>query len=215
MKRYFDYTDKEKLSLSHEDFQHSITLEAMWRGIKPPITLSEALVRTEYRGYQIPPESTVVFEIVKESSYSNSPSGMAYLDRSKAQAAIDGLVGIENDGYGATAKKKIAPSGFVIQETRISLRDAKGFQSKLDEFLQDNTEFETVAQECCEDFSKVRQADYNTRVTAEKRAEYLRLAKGNEEVAKSFWNKTERTEWPLPVPAADEALPAEAWGAAV
>ena len=34
-------------------------------------------------------------------------------------------------------------------------------------------------------------------MNAEKKAEYLRLAGGNEEIAKGFWSKVEKTEWPI------------------
>jgi hypothetical protein len=42
----------------------------------------------------------------------------------------------------------------------------------------------------------VRQQAYNAKVRAERKAEYLRLAGGNEEIAKNFWAKAEGTAWP-------------------
>ena len=49
---------------------------------------------------------------------------------------------------------------------------------------------------CLELHSNIRQEYYNAGVRLELRKEYLRLAGGNEEVAKAFWAKAEGTAWP-------------------
>ena len=50
--------------------------------------------------------------------------------------------------------------------------------------------------ECENDLSGIRQEEYNAKVNATKRAEYLRLAGNDEAIAKAFWAKTEKTDWP-------------------
>ena len=110
-KRFAEYTDAELIGINNETLNIAIRVEAIQRGIKPPITISEALRQFE-------------------------------------------------------------------------------------EFFEDDTEFQKVVDECLERHSQVRQAAYNAKVRSEKRAEYLRLAGGDETIARAFWAKTEGTEFP-------------------
>ena len=52
MKPFSQLTRNETLDLTNEELNDAIRLEAIDRGIKPPITLSEALRRSEWRGYK-------------------------------------------------------------------------------------------------------------------------------------------------------------------
>ena len=201
MKRSFiQYTDRELLTLDNETINDAIRIEAIERGVQPPITLSDAIRKSEWRGYKQPVESMTVFEIVtKKDSYSNNSSGVGYLDEAKAIAALDGMIEIEEVNYGANQGTKIHQCVAVIQRKFVGIQSDKQAWAKFEEFTQDTEKFEAVKTECIERLSKVRQDDYNRRVNEEKKVEYLRLAGGNEEIAKGFWAKVEKVEWPVQI----------------
>lgn len=197
MKRSFNqYTDSELLTLDNETINDAIRLEAVERGIAPPMTLSEAITRSEWRGYTRPVQYVAVFEIYTTSKYSTATAtGMGYLDEAKAMAALDGLVSIDQNQYGAGGPKLLTGVASVMK-VLIGENAAESKAAKFEEYAQDDTKFNEVTTECIDRLSKVRQNDYNRRVNAEKRAEYMRLAGGNEDIAKGFWGKVERSEWP-------------------
>ena len=196
-KSFNQYTDLELLTLDNETVSDAIRIEAIERGVQPPITLSEAIRKSEWHGYKQPTESITVFEIVtKKDSYSTNSSGVGYLDEAKALAALDGIIEIEEVTYGENQGTKIHQCCAVIQKKFVGIQSDKQAWAKFEEFSQDTTEFDKVKEECIARLSKVRQDDYNRRVNGEKKAEYLRLAGGNEDIAKGFWGKVERTEWP-------------------
>ena len=60
-KRFADYTDAELIGIDNETLNIAIRVEAINRGIKPPITLSEALRQSEWVGYQKPAEAIKVY----------------------------------------------------------------------------------------------------------------------------------------------------------
>lgn len=190
MKKFSDYTDPELLTLGNDQINDAIRLEAIDRGIKPPVTLSEALRRSEWRGYKKPAEAIRVFRI--RVGYTQSDFG--WLDEQKATAAFEGLVELK-DNYSRGYKLQVA--GEVRIETVFVGTDPEQSKAaKFEEYAQDDTEFDKIAEECMERLSKVRQADYNKRVNGERRAEYMRLANGDEQIARNFWAKAERTAWP-------------------
>lgn len=191
MKPFSQLTDSEVLGLSNEDLNDSIRLEAIDRSIQPPITLSEALRRSEWRGYQNPAEAIKVFRL--RQGYYQTDFG--WLDEAKAVAALEGLVKIEKINYNRD-DLKISASEATVEIAWIGVSKCEDKAAKFEDFFQDNTKFNEVRDECLERYSKVRQDAYNTKVRQEKRAEYLRLARGNEEIAKSFWAKVESGEWP-------------------
>lgn len=198
MKKSFNqYTDSELLGLDNETINDAIRIEAIERGIAPPMTLSEAITKSEWRGYTKPAQHVVAWEIYTMGKYSSpTPTGMAYLDEQKAMAALDGLCAIDQNQYGAGGPKLITGTASVMK-VLIGDNPGESKAAKFEEYAQDDTKFNEVKDECIERLSKVRQDDYNKRVNAEKKAEYLRLANGDEEIAKGFWAKVERTEWPL------------------
>jgi hypothetical protein len=192
VKSFNQLTDSEVLNLSNEDLNDSIRLEAIDRGIQPPITLSEALRRSEWRGYQKPAEAIKVFRL-RQGYYVTE---FGWLDEAKATAALEGLVKIENVNYNRD-DLKISASEATVEISWVGVSKCEDKAAKFEEFFQDSGKFNDVRDECLERYSKVRQDAYNTRVRQEKRAEYLRLARGNEEIAKSFWAKVESGEWPV------------------
>lgn len=202
MKPFNALTDAEVLGLSNEDLNDAIRLEAIERGIQPPITLSEALRRSEWRGYQKPAEAIKVFRI--RQGYHQSDFG--WLDEAKAHFALEGLVKIEKVNYRNDDLKIVSPDAS-IEVVWIGTGKGEEKAAKFEEFTQDNTEFNKVRDECLERYSNVRQDAYNAKVRTEKRAEYMRLARGDEAIARAFWAKVESGEFP--------AAPVEANGGAL
>lgn len=195
MKKFSDYTDPELLTLDNQQVNDAIRLEAIDRGIKPPIPLSEALRRSEWKGYVHPGDRVVVYMIRISTQYSNkSDTGFAYLRREDAERALNGTVSVTQD-Y-TTKAWRMHDACPDIVEVAIGADASNQKWAKFEEYTQDDTEFDKVAQECVERMSAVSQAAYNKRVNTERRAEYLRLANGDEQIARNFWDKAERTAWP-------------------
>jgi hypothetical protein len=197
MKRYSELTTNEKLALSNEDFQTAATMEAIERGIKPPIKISEILRQDEWVGFSVPPDSVIFYEIMCPAQYGDAkPTGLLFRTSEEAWASINGALSCYEDGYGATKKKKMAIGDFSVQEIHISTSRAISQRLKIEEFFQDNTDFEKLLEEICNEQSALQQEKYNAEVSKQKREQYLELAKGDEEIAKAFWSKAERTDWP-------------------
>jgi hypothetical protein len=194
MKPFNQLTDSEVLNLSNEDLNDSILLEAIDRGIQPPITLSEALRRSEWRGYTKPAESIKVFTF--KIGYHSSNFG--FLDEKLAEKALEGMVCVEENSY-SHPKIKITSDTPQIVVKYIGVEAGSQKASKFEEFTQDDTEFNKVRDECLEKHSEVRQQAYNAKVRQEKRTEYLRLARGDEAIARAFWSKVEAGEWPADI----------------
>jgi hypothetical protein len=191
MKPFSQLIRNEIIDLTNEELNDSIRLEAIERSIKPPITLSEALRRSEWRGYTKPAEAIKVWTL--KIGYHSSRFG--FLDEQLAAKAIEGMICIEENSY-SHPKIKITSDTPEIVLKYVGVEAGSQKASKFEEFTQDDTEFNKVRDECLEKHSEVRQQAYNAKVRSERKAEYLRLAGGNEEVAKNFWSKTEGTTWP-------------------
>ncbi|NBW19950.1 MAG: hypothetical protein EBR82_69465 [Caulobacteraceae bacterium] len=190
-KRFADYTDAELLGIDNETLNKAIRIEAIQRGIKPPITLSEALRRSEWVGYQKPAEAIKVFRI--RQGYAHSDFG--WLDEAKAHAALEGMVKLEKINYNRD-DMKVSAADATVEVVWVGVSSGSDKAAKFEEFFQDDTAFNTVRDECMERLGRVRQAAYDAKVRSEKRAEYMRLASGNEDIARAFWAKTEGTEFP-------------------
>lgn len=196
MKRYYELTKEEKLALDSEQLTVAIKLEAIERGIKPPLTLSEHINQGLYTGYTLPADSVAFWEVCYSKEHYSSgfePTGLAFKTREQAEKVLDGALVIERD-YGR--KISVHERTFVVQMVRINLGGGKTAIKKIEEFTQDDTEFTKLADEIEADLHRMRQESYNKKVNLEKKAQYLELSGGNEEIAKAFWSKTERTDWP-------------------
>ena len=191
MKPFSQLTRNETIDLTNEELNDAIRLEAIERRIKPPVTLSEALSRSEWRGYTKPAESIKVFTL--KIGYHSSNFG--FLDEKLAERALEGMVCVEENSY-SNPRLKITQERPEVVTKHVGVEAGSQKAAKFVEYTQDDTEFVRVRDECLEEYSEVRQQAYNAKVRAERKTEYLRLAGGNEEVAKNFWSKTEGTEWP-------------------
>lgn len=200
VQRFSLYTDAELLVIDNQELNDAIRREAIERGIKPPVTLSEALLNSEWRGYQQPASFIEVFRISVDGGYRRNPLEIGFLKQEDAERALRGMVRIFEDGYGDKAKMKIGDASPTVERVLIGDEPQKVTAAKFQAYMQDDTEFNAVVEECTNRYSEVRQADYNRRVTLERRAEYLRLANDNEEIARAFWQKAEKTPWPEDVP---------------
>jgi len=192
MKRFNDYTDAELLGIDNQTLNDSIRIEATFRGIQPPIPISAALRQSEWVGFTLPGDYTTVYAI--RVGYSRSP--FAYIKREDAEKALTGIVELKSSGYGANSKYTIQYEQPTVEEIHIVLSESQQKAAKFVDFDQDDTEFNNVVEECMERISRVRQDHYDRSVLAQRKAEYLRLAVGNVEIAKAFWSNSRNGEWP-------------------
>lgn len=194
-KRFNDYTDAELLGIDNDTINIAIRVEAIQRGVKPPITLSDALKQSEWRGYQKPGNAIRVWAI-DGGGYGRLDFG--WLDESKATAALEGVVKLGRGYKNNREFDKIETGGLSLKVVFVgdseSVEKAAAFEAAMDD--DESKEFEALRDECIARYSRVRQEAYNARVRTEKRAEYLRLAGGDEAIAKAFWARVEGGEWP-------------------
>lgn len=197
-RKFSGYTDDEILGLSSDQLEIAIRLEAIDRGVSPPMRLSEALRKSEWTGFQIPPDHIAVYEIVVQHQFNDHRTGLAFLSQEAAEKCLAGSLSLYSTGYGKDEKWVIKDSEARI--LKVCIPGAGGrFISKavrFEEYVDDTDAFDKVAQECVDRLSRVRQERYNLAVRREKKAEYLRLAGGDETIAQGFWAKVEKTEWP-------------------
>ena len=191
MKPFSQLTRNETIDLTNEELNDAIRLEAIERGMKPPVTLSEALSRSEWRGYTKPAESIKVFTL--KIGYHSSNFG--FLDEKLAERALEGMVCVEENTY-SNPRIKITQERPEVVTKFVGVEAGSQKAAKFEEYTQDDTEFVKVRDECLEKYSEVRQQAYNAKVRAERKTEYLRLAGGSEEIARNFWSKAEGTSWP-------------------
>jgi len=206
--RYFALSSAEKLALTSEQLATAVKLEAIERGVEPPITLDNALRQADAQGFSLDSGMTQFYELLAATSnYGNpEPTGIAFRTREEAEAALKGAFNVCKEGYDAEAYWKMGdPNKLGVAIRWIGLNKSFGYWSKLEAYQQDTEAFDKVAEECRDDLSKVRQDDYNRRVLQVKRAEFLALANGDEAIARAFWGKTQGNT-PFPEVLASEAV---------
>lgn len=196
MKPFHSLTNQEILGLTTEQLTDSIRVGALERGIEIPITLPEALKASEWRGYQQPASAVRVYCPYFGTSYSDPNFG--YLTQEAAETALNGAIPIVSSYQGGKSvpciKEDIAGSIKVVCIGYSPAQDkAAAFKAAVEYSTED---FDKYKDECLERYAVVRQGDYDQKVRAEHRKEYLRLAGGNEEIAKAFYFKTGKGHWP-------------------
>ncbi len=194
MKKYYSLTEQEKLALTSADFTEAVMLESIERGIAPPITLENQINQVGFTGWSLPPDAVMFYEVVMPGRYETVKSGLCFKTPEEARKACVGAVSIQKSGY--PEKNTLMSGEFTVQECVISGTMPKSLSLKLEEFKQDTTKFDELTEECGNDMAKIRQDRYNKEVRSQKRKQFLALAQGNEEIANSFWSRTESGEFP-------------------
>jgi hypothetical protein len=198
MKRYFDLTESEKLALSSEQMTDAVKIEAIHRGIKTPLSLDNIVENIGCSGFNLPADCKTFYEICTPKQYGGvERSGICFVTPDEARNALKNTLFVEEEGYPAK-RAKIINGEFSVMERYVSAFPLTNFATKLKEYEDDTPceDFTKLCQECRDDLGIIRQRIYDTEVRARKKAEYLRLAQGNEEIAKAFWSKAESGNWP-------------------
>lgn len=195
MKPFHQLTNEEILSLDNAQLTDAIRLGALDRGIEIPITLPDALRTSEWRGYEQPVSCVRIY--CPFSGGYNDPT-MGYLSHAEAETALRGLVVIGSTYRSGKSIPCIKTDEEPIIKVVIigdspSANKAAAFKVAEESACDD---FEKYRNECIEKAAMVRQSDYDRKVRAEHRKEYLRLAEGNEEIAKAFYIRTGKSSWP-------------------
>lgn len=195
MKPFHQLTNEEILNLDNSQLTDAIRVGALDRGIEIPITLPDALRTSEWHGYQQPTSSVKIY-CPFTGSYDEPRCG--YLSQDEAEKALNGLVVLGtsyrngrsipciNADHNPTIK-------VVIVGESPNLSKSAAFKAATED---GGEEFDKYRDACIEKCAVVRQDDYNRKVRAEHRKEYLRLAEGNEEIAKAFYERTGKGAWP-------------------
>ena len=195
MKPFHQLTSEEILGLTTAQLTDAIRVGALDRGIEIPITLSDALRTSEWRGYEQPTSCVRVY--CPFSGGYNDPT-MGYLSQAEAENAMKGLV-VLGSTYRAGKSISCIKADSEPQIKVIIIGDSpaskKAAAFKAAEEAPCEA-FEKYRDECIEKFEAVRRSDYDRKVRAEHRKEYLRLAEGNEEIAKAFYVRTGKGAWP-------------------
>ena len=198
MKRYFDLTEAEKLALSSEQMTDAVKIEAIHRGIKTPLSLDNIVENLGCSGFNLPADCKIFYEICTPKQYGSiERSGICYTTAEAARAALSGSICVQEDGY-PHKRAKIIEGEFSVMERYVTTFPITTYASKLKQYEEDTPceEFTKLCEECRDDLQSIRQRIYDAEVRARKKAEYLRLAQNNEEIAKAFWSKAESGNWP-------------------
>ena len=194
--KYSDLSSEQKLALTEDGLDLAAKLEALDRGIKIPISLGDQLETYEFKGWTMPQESLTLYELITTDEYNSIGSGICFQTEEEAFNALNGAFHIKSTGYGATQKMEMSTGDITVRRAFLRRSDQESFGAKLEIENRDLGPWRDMLEELTEDLSGIRQADYNKRVNTVKKAEYLKLANGEESVAKAFWNKSETVQWP-------------------
>ena len=200
VRRYFDLTTAERLSLNDANFIRSIELEAAHRGVQLPTKLDDAMNLAGAKGFNIPGDASKVYELCARKTSYGTPerTGIAFLTEEAAKKALEGAVAVSESGYDVNRKLAIQNpyESFEVRIGHIIHTPQKGYWTKLVELTEDTEKFDKLCEECREDLQTIRQAAYDAQVTQQRRARYLELANGDEAVAANFWRNAFGTEFP-------------------
>lgn len=200
MKKFTELTTEELLNIDTNTLTDSIKLEAISRGIKIPLPVSDKLKKANYAGYQLEKNSgTVVYTIVDQDGYRYEQPKLGYLDRNKAVAAMEGLVTISE-----IRNNKYQTIGFEVKHPDLSIKEVHtGVNSggvryaTLEEITSEETEdYSNLVDECRAHYSTVVNEHRLTQRDFEIADEFLRLSQNNVKVAKDFWKLTYTRPWP-------------------
>lgn len=192
MNAFFRLTKNQILALSQDELADAIKVEAIERGIKIPISLSEAIQRSGFSGYIASPQDQAFYQI------DGKHGEVAWLSQEAATQAMAGSVVLQNTYNKGILGMKLSDDLPTIKRITIP-GPAKTYKVEpLEEYLseEDREGFDKLTDEITEAYSVLRREKYNEELAKERQVEYLRLAGGDAEVAKRFWLKSETLEWP-------------------
>jgi hypothetical protein len=199
MKRFAELSETELLNFTADELNDSIKLEAIHQGIAPPVSLSEAIQKSGFTGH-VPLKDDVAIYRLGTDGYSND---VGWLSEEAALMAMAGAVALESTYTHGMSGVQIATKQTVLVKRVILPGEAQTYKlAKLDEYVAPNESakaFGELAETCYEIARSHRQAAYNRQVATERRAEYMRLANGDVQVAMAFWAKAETLAWPVDV----------------
>lgn len=200
-KKYTDYSSAEKMTLSADELEKSVKLEAIDRGIPIPTTLDSRLKQIEAKGFNMPAEYSEFFMITARKSEYGAPehTGIAFKSLHDANKALNGAYLVYEEGYNEKRRMKLGQPLFSVEQIMVVDRWQQTYWTKLVELNEDTTKFDNLCEECRLDLERVRQDDYNRRVIQQQRQQYVDLANGNEEIASAFWLKTKGTDFPTKI----------------
>jgi hypothetical protein len=192
MKPFSELNHQEILELTDDQIRDSIKIEAINR-IKIPVTLSEAIFKTGFRGH-VHSNTDVSVYVLASDGYSDQ---VGWLSEAEALRAMQGAVVLENTyNKGVTGKNIIPKSSVVVKRVRLQSDAQLARLVEIDKFVNDQEEeFDRLVDECSAIVLQIRQDAYNKKVAIERQAEYMRLAGGDAEIAKAFWDKAESLPW--------------------
>lgn len=194
MKRFSELTKEELVDIEGDVLGDAIRVEAIERGIKIPIKMSEAVSKVAYQGTATSEGDMVVYQLDTEGYYEE----VGWLTEEDAIRAMQGVVCIGSTYKNGRNGKKIDHEKVVVVKRIQFPGEPELYKiAQITEWLdEDRTAYDELLDECVSQVRAVRQQDYDDKVARERKAEYLRLADGDEEIAKRFWTKAETLSWP-------------------
>lgn len=188
------YTEAELLSLNNDEVSDAIRLEAIERGIAVPISIPEHLHNIGFSGYTEDPSQGKVYALATRGTIDSVSIG--FLTQEAAQRALEGAVVIRDQSYRGN-NYVIDDSPPVIACVRLGVHRNESKLKKITEYSEDREAFDKLRDECVDVLTAAKQKKYDRDIDVARAAEYLRLAGGDESVARAFWVKLHPgREWP-------------------
>jgi hypothetical protein len=204
MKTYYQLTSAERLALTNEELSDIVKVTAIEAGITPPMNYSDALNAAGYSGFRIEKNVTKFFEVHVPAEYNGTKaSGLAFGTLEEAEAFLSTASPhfIGETGYGSTARSVLLAGAPTVKVVFVGPEKEESYGSSIDKatvFDSDDGEeaYDKFCKELEDAHATLRQEVYNAQARWEKRAEYVRLAGGDETIAAAFWSKAESGEFP-------------------
>ena len=197
MKRFSELSETELLNFTADELNDSIKLEAIHQGIAPPVSLSEAIQKSGFTGHVSSKDDVPIYRLGTDG-YGDD---VGWLSEEAALMAMTGAVALQSTYTSGRPGIRIATEQTVLVKRVILPGEAQTYKlAKLDEYVAPNESakaFGDLAEACYEIARSHRQAAYNRQVATERKAEYMRLANGDVQIAMAFWAKAETLAWPV------------------
>jgi hypothetical protein len=193
MIRFSELTEQQILGLSSDKLADAIKIEAINRGIKIPVPLSEAIQLSGFKGHE-PTKADVTVYRLGGDSYNDS---VGWLTEEQALRAQQGAVMIGSNYKQGRSVPCVSGDAVIVKRVILPGEPQTFKMAKLEEYVNDqNDEYDVLVAECVERVRIIRQEAYDLNVARERKAEYMRLANNDVAIAKAFWAKAETLAWP-------------------